>query len=148
MNPDERKIYMKKWRENNREKMAEGDKKWREKNKEKIVEVTKKYREANKTKIKEWREKNKVEMAVYNKIYRQTDVGKKSHRIGNWKQTGVISDDFDALYEYYLNCKNCEDCGLELVEGHFGANKKCLDHDHNTGLFRDILCCGCNLRRG
>ena len=27
-------------------------------------------------------------------------------------------------------------------------NKKCLDHDHKTGLFRNIICNRCNVIRG
>ena len=83
----------------------------------------------------------------YNKEYYQTEAGKKSNRISKWKQRGVINDDFIALYNYYLNCKNCEGCNIELQEGYFGNNKRCLDHDHQTGLFRNVLCHSCNLKR-
>jgi hypothetical protein len=98
------------------------------------------YYEKNKEQIQE----NKKEQ---NKEHFQTEEGKKSSRINNWKQRRVKSEDYNALYEYYLNCKYCENCGVEFVDGDLGANKKCLDHSHKTGLFRNILCNTCNNRR-
>ena len=80
----------------------------------------------------------------YLKVYRQTDAGIKSRRKSIWRSRGVVSDDFDALYEKYINTTNCEKCNIELVDGIYGFNKRCLDHDHNTGEFRFILCCRCN----
>ena len=109
-------------------------KQYREKNKERIKENSKEYREKNKERIREYRENNKEQ-------------GKKSNRINTWKQTGVKSDDFNSLYDYYLNCKNCEECSVELVEGRYGNNRKCLDHDHITGEFRNVLCHTCNIKR-
>jgi hypothetical protein len=127
--PEERKAYRKAYYEKNKEQLQE----YREANKEQSKEYQKEYQKAYYEKIKE---------------YFQTDAGKKSRRIANWKERGVKSEDYDALYEYYINCKNCELCEIELIEGMFGANKRCLDHCHKTGLFRNILCCGCNIRRG
>ena len=98
--------------------------------------------------IKKYCELNKERIKKDRKNYRQTEEGKKSIRISNWKFKGVICDDFDKLYEYYLNCWNCEECNVELIEGCYGANKKCLDHDHRTGLFRNVLCNTCNTKRG
>jgi len=79
--------------------------------------------------------------------YDQTENGKKSKRISDWKYRGVKSDNFDELYEYYVNCWECENCGVELIEGLYGNNKKCLDHCHITGEFRNVLCHYCNLLR-
>ena len=101
------------------------------------------------------KEKRKEYMKVYNKNnsekikeYKQTEAGKKSGRITNWKKRGVKNDDFESLYEVYINTKFCEECNVELVEGNFGNNRRCLDHDHETGLFRNVVCHLCNCRRG
>ena len=102
-------------------------------NKEKQKEYNKVYYEKNKEKHKE---------------YNQSEAGKKSRRIFDWKRCGVKHDDFDSLYEVYINTKFCEQCNIELVEGNFGANKKVLDHDHETGEFRNVICHLCNIRRG
>ena len=90
---------------------------------------------------------NKEYYKVYNKEYYQTEMGKKLQRISNWKKSGVKCDDWDELYDLYISIWNCEECDIELVEGMYGNNKKCLDHDHETGEFRNILCQTCNLKR-
>jgi hypothetical protein len=159
---EQKKLYMKEYREANREKLKEQNKEYREKNreqkklfmkeyyqknKEQINEQNKEYREANKEYDKEYYQLNKEKINQYNKEYSQTEAGKKVKRISNWKRWGVINDDYNALYDYYKNCKNCEECNIELIEGYFGNNKKCLDHDHQTGLFRNVLCHICNVKR-
>jgi len=72
----------------------------------------------------------------------------KSNRIRKWKSRGVICDDWNELYDKYINTNNCEECNIELIEGMYGSNKKCLDHCHKTGEFRNVLCHTCNVKRG
>ena len=96
---------------------------------------------------KDYYEKNREKINEIHKAYRQTEAGKKSHRIARWKRYGVKHDDFNSLYEVYINTKFCEECNIELVEGLHGANKKTLDHDHTTGKFRNVICHTCNMRR-
>ena len=121
------------------------NKEYNKKNREKLKEYHKIYRENNKEKNNE---KDKEYAKEYYKNYKKTDAGKKISKIASWKHFGVINDDFSSLYEHYINCKNCEECNVELQTGNGVKNKKCLDHDHTTGLFRNILCNSCNLRRG
>ena len=110
--------------------------------KEYMKEYQKQYREKNKEKKKEYQRK-------YREKYNQTENGKKSHRINNWKQIGLIHDNYNELYEYYLNCKNCEKCNVELTYNkQITSTTKCLDHSHQTGEFRNILCNLCNKKRG
>ena len=101
-------------------------KEWYLKNKEKIAQQNKEYYENNKEQKKE---------------YKKTEKGIKSNRIGNWKTIGVIHDDFDALYTHYINTNECNICKCNFTD----KNKKCLDHDHQTGLFRYVLCNSCNV---
>ena len=131
--PEKRKEYC----ENNKEYIKEYNKKYREANKEHIKEYKKQYREANKAHIKE-----------YKKEYYQTDKGKKSFIIGMWKYTGLIHDDYEALYEHYINTWECDNCAIALVTGNTAPNFRCMDHDHKTKKFRNILCNFCNLERG
>jgi len=58
----------------------------------------------------------------------------------NWKARGVIYHSIDELYEVYINTMNCQHCNKEFKN----SMDRCLDHDHNTGLFRKIVCRNCN----
>ncbi len=127
---------MKKWREENKEHIKEYEKNYREKNKESRKDKRKVYISQNKEKIKESKQE-----------WSQTDQGKKSNRISVWKQSGLISEDYDKIYELYINTWECNNCGIELVEGFHGSNHRCMDHNHKTGLFRNILCNTCNTIR-
>ena len=71
------------------------------------------------------------------------EITKKYHKtntICNWKYKGVIYHDFDSLYEIYINTMNCTHCGKEFPN----IKDRCLDHDHETGHFRKIVCQRCN----
>jgi hypothetical protein len=89
------------------------------------------YRLNNKEKIKEKK-----------KEYDQTPEGKKTTARRNWKKRGLDMDTFYYVYPIFLNAKNCERCGVEF-EGR-GNNRKCMDHCHSTGMFRNIVCHRCN----
>ena len=65
----------------------------------------------------------------------------KYYTIWKWKQSGLIYDDYDALYETYMNTTHCQHCDTEFKDSY----DRCMDHDHDTGLFRKIVCRGCNI---
>ena len=92
--------------------------------------------------MKEYRLKNKEKIKKQEKELNKQPHRIKGFRISQWKSRGVISDDYDKLYDYYLSVNNCDKCNV-VLEG-LGNNRKCLDHNHNTGLFRNILCHKCN----
>lgn len=69
----------------------------------------------------------------------------KIHSIHNWKNIGVISEDFDKLYEEHMKINNCELCKIEFNKDIRNKNR-CLDHDHSTGLYRQTICHKCNLQ--
>lgn len=85
-----------------------------------------------------WYKNNKEKV----ELYKHSDKRKKSQRIRQWKKYGVVCEDWDKLYDIYINTKTCDICDVEFVEG----IKKCLDHDHEEGYFRGILCNECNWR--
>ena len=105
------------------------------KNREKKLEYAKEYREKNKEKLNERK-----------KEYNQTPTGKKSCRISQWKKRGVMCDDWDALYQKYLTTHLCELCDCPLTEDTIATSTtRCLDHCHDSGLFRNVLCWNCNI---
>lgn len=132
------RLAVKKYRKNNKNKVKQTRKKYYKNNIEKIKDYDKKYYENNREK--------KLEQ---NKEYSQTINGIKSQRISDWKRNGVVCDNFDALYDHYTSTSYCDACKVELsIDKKRSATTKCLDHCHETGLFRNILCHSCNTKRG
>lgn len=135
---EKRRLSQKKYRDNNKEKIKNKEKEYRENNKEKIKGYQKEYRDDNKEKKKE----------SY-RLWSQTDTGIKSKRIGTWKHSGIICEDFDELYNHYLRTSYCDICKVELTyDKRITCSTKCLDHCHESGQVRNILCHSCNTKRG
>ena len=101
------------------------------------------WAKAHKDKVNErnriWYSQNKEKKKLIQQKYSQTEGGKKAYRTGKWKFRGVKNVN-DEMYNYFINCEACEVCGNGFTE----TNVKCLDHCHQTGEFRAVLCKGCN----
>jgi len=69
-------------------------------------------------------------------------MNRKHRAIYNWKKRGLIYDDYDALYEAYIKTSECQHCNKAFKT----SRDRCLDHNHTTGIFRNIVCRGCNTR--
>ena len=114
-----------------KERRRESNRKYTLANKERLLEKSKQYRIANKEKIIEKR-----------KRYRKTPQSKKSTTISCWKYNGLILPLpwYSILYDYYINTHRCEVCNNEFKS----KRDRHMDHCHETGQFRWILCCSCN----
>tara|TARA_R110000765_G_scaffold198566_1_gene304263 strand:- start:1056 stop:1484 length:429 start_codon:yes stop_codon:yes gene_type:complete len=97
---------------------------------------------------KEYRQKNKQKTKEYMREYRKTEKFKRKERIRIWKLRGLISDDYDKLYDKLISTTHCELCNRELtIDKYNTSTTKMMDHDHSTGLFRNIICQRCNVKR-
>ena len=128
------KEYGKKYREKNREKRKEDKRIYYQKNKERIIEKNKEYG-------KKWRNENKEYNTKRIKEYHINNPHVKI--IANWKRYGLISDDYRALYDEFINATHCQVC--DKLFGKESRNIRCMDHDHETGEFRCFACGDCNL---
>ena len=80
------------------------------------------------------------------KAYDQTENGKMRMKIRKWKKLGLIMDnpeDYLTIYYHWLCSTNCEKCNKEFTKGNT-KYRKCMDHNHTTGQYRNILCNNCN----
>ena len=133
-------ISNKKYREQNKEKKSESDRIYRETHKEELKIKHKLYVEENRDHINEMARINQAKI-------RATDEGKKKYILANWLRIG-LKGNYENIYKYYLKTTNCQEC--ECVFGKRGDGTgtfKCMDHHHATGLFRNVLCNACNVRR-
>jgi len=148
---EKKRLASKKYRENNKEKCRlyrkEYNKEYKKNNKEYFKIYYKNNIEKYRESVKKYDKTDKGKL--YRKQYRQTDKGKKIKRIGDWKHMGLICDDYNSLYEKVYSTTNCEECDVLLTEDKKTTKTtRCMDHDHTTGLFRNVLCHSCNVKRG
>lgn len=104
-------------------------------NPEKFINSVKKYREANKEKI-----------SKRMKIYYLKNKEKRLQR--GWKQKGILSRKTGKYFtreEYNQRVLECSGV-CQICKSYPSTYKKGLvvDHNHETGFFRDVLCSYCN----
>lgn len=127
-NPDKARAILKRYAEANPEKLKQTHSEWCERNREHLSISKRKYREANSDKVKqqimEWRQKNKAQIKA------------EYHR----RKYGLTPEAFNRMLSDQEN--KCLVCKLE-----FGAERlktPHVDHCHETGVIRGLLCCHCN----
>ncbi len=65
----------------------------------------------------------------------------KSRTKSSWKVKGLIHDDIYGLYQKYIYATNCDLCNKEFKS----SQDRQMEHNHETGEFRNIVCTSCNM---
>ena len=81
----------------------------------------------NRLSVKEWREKNPER------------VKNQTRRSQLKTKYGITVEAYDNMYEIQGGC--CDICGRHQTEF---QNRLAVDHDHETGAVRSLLCASCN----
>ena len=164
MTKEERREYNRKYRQANKEKIAERMKEWREANKEKIAEYyqankekkakydRKRYQE-NKEKCleqkKEYYQANKDKIAEQKKEYRKTPMGRALHLLNRYNQSdrehnrgqGDLTAQWIVDNIFSQPCKHCGKEGWDVI----GCNR--IDNDKPHTMDNVEPCCfECNLK--
>lgn len=166
---NKKREYYKQWREKNKEKLKIKKKEYAEKNKNKIKEIlrnyylsnkerlkklSKEYKEKNRKKINEntkrWRAKTKEIRSEYNKkLYYLHKEKHREYRMKNKQR----SREYHYFYKYKITMDQYNNilyhqnnkCGICLIDLTILPRKHVhLDHCHETGKIRGILCNKCN----
>jgi hypothetical protein len=123
--------------------VKEYSKKYYQVHKVKRAECGKKYYQTHKIEAakygKEYYHAHKVEYAKYKKTYNQTEKGKfNNHRRSLKNKYGITLEQYDEMFEQQNGV--CAICGGINING----RRLGVDHDHETGKIRALLCNSCN----
>ena len=137
--------YMEKYYIENQEKMQECRREWYLENREKVLEDTHKWQEENPEKVqkhsRKYYKENREKRLEYSRKYREENPEKMQKH--NLKQYGI------TLTEYNEKLKTqgggCAVCGKTPEEN---GRRLAVDHNHETGKVRGLLCIGCNVGLG
>src|SRR5947207_5846614 len=92
----------------------------------------------------EWRERaNAKDRARYRKRCGHPDHKSKVRARHLWRRYGLTLDDFETLWRNQEG--RCALCHRPLRRG---RRQTCVDHDHDTGRVRGLLCILCNQSLG
>jgi hypothetical protein len=114
-------------------------------------ERMKRWREANQDRIKAyqktWRAENAVAVAEYqkeyHKEYKQREEAKAATMQRNlWKNYKMTPAEFNDLWE--AQSGECAICSVGMAPRGRAKNSVAVDHNHESGAVRGLLCRNCN----
>lgn len=132
-----------KWKKDNKQKCEEYNKKYLKQyyqdNKENLDAQNKLYYIVHKTEIAEYKKEYGKQYSIINK----EEISRKQTNSGLKSRYGITIEDKQQMF----NNQNglCKICQLEMI---FSGNSCCVDHDHETGKIRGLLCNKCNFALG
>lgn len=128
-------VYRRKRRKEHPEKLSEGEKRYRIKNKEKIRLHRAKLRKEN---PESYREADKKQRDIRKQINPQKEKAKARNNALNCNY-GITLKDYNLLLE-----KQNHKCAICESDNAGGRGVFHVDHDHETGKIRGLLCHKCN----
>lgn len=101
-----------------------------------------------KEKSKEWIEKNKDKIEEYRRLYKEDAV--KAERTKAYHRARWLRESFGMTVDDYIKLFEDQDGKCAICGNGTNGNKKnfCVDHDHETGKVRGLLCHNCNVSVG
>lgn len=147
MNTSQKQLYMKQWREKNKEKITIYQQQYSKKNKDILQEKAKERYQENPEKYvianRKWREKNREKIRIKDKIRKsRPEIKLKNRNYNLMKYYGVTLEEWNNLFTKQGEC--CAICKSPTTNG-TGWH---TDHDHKKGKVRGILCSPCNIAIG
>ena len=118
------------WRKNNPEKLKAQRRRYRIKHREKRREEKRLYRLAHPEEIK----KRSKQYYINNP---------EKIKIASLKKYGITLDEYKDMLT--IQFSGCTLCGKTIIEN---GKLLAVDHDHNTGKVRGLLCTNCNIMLG
>ena len=61
----------------------------------------------------------------------------------SWKRNGLITDNFEEIYNKYIYATHCQLCNKQFEK----SLDRQMEHCHETGQFRNIVCNKCNHKK-
>lgn len=119
-----------------KQKQAERMKDWRSENSEQVAAYQ-----------KQWREENAEHVSNYGKAYMaeytaREDVQEQIWRRNLWRNYKMTDAEFNELWN--VQSGRCAICRVELLPRGRQPNAVAVDHNHDTGSVRGLLCQACN----
>lgn len=117
-------------------KQAERLKDWKSKNSEQVAAYH-----------KQWREENAEHVANYSKTYMAEYLAREEVQVQTWRRNlwrnyRMTDAEFNELWN--AQSGQCAICSVELLPRGRQPNAVAVDHNHDTGAVRGLLCRACN----
>lgn len=126
----------------NIEKQKARDRKWREENKARLAQHRKNWLEKHPDYLKEYHARNKARADELKEIYKSTGQTKNWVKARKAKRVGITAQRFDEMMRNQGGV--CAICHSTNKNG----NALSIDHNHKTGKVRSLLCSNCNFGIG
>lgn len=144
-NSDKVRKRIEKYRENNREMIRETHERWKKNNPEKVVILRNRYRAKNSKSLlerhRDYNSKNRETINVKSKEYRDANPEKRIETKLNARYKLTIRE-YQEMYDNQNGL--CAICGGISSNG----RRLCVDHNHDNGKIRALLCDNCNVGIG